>query len=210
MENNPSPDSGGTVVLVSLGMFVLPFWDDPALSSFSIWGCFVVGTLGLATAFGFYKTHHKIALLILFLFVLRIGYNQLLLPNLAQENSVENYEPHVQEVLRITEGQPVRWCGYIYLFESDASVGPITFEKSELVTPTLMAYQVPYLLTRENGYIMQYDTILEPGQFYLSHDDFLRDKTVEKLYEFEDRWMKKNLILFKATKPEYGGIKLFR
>lgn len=179
-----------------------PFLPQTADLPYIILKCAAILLAGTTLIVAFRKyPGHKIYFFILFIFLMRIGYNFTYLPALARESSQLIYRDHIGKVLEITGSAPVHWCGEPYTFESDASIGPFTFKYVKHTSPTQLAFQIPYYLTKGNGHIMQFDTSLKAGQFYLAHEDFIRNMPVKVLYSFPDKWMLKEVILFK-TNPE--------
>ena len=107
------------------------------------------------------------------------------------------YRSHIEEVLAITKEQPVHWAGEPYRFITEVGFGPLTFEETILATAPLLAYQIPYYITKGNGHIMQFDTSLQVQRYYLAHDTFLtKGKKRKVLYRFPDKWMRKDVVLF--------------
>ena len=61
--------------------------------------------------------------------------------------------------------------------------------------PPLVPYQLPHYITRATGQIMRYDTIPQKGLYYLTPEDFLKDKNATIHYRFFDQWVKRELAL---------------
>ncbi|MFT4660545.1 MAG: hypothetical protein ACI9N1_000359 [Flavobacteriales bacterium] len=191
----------GIMILVTLA-FLAPLFIPKTVDIQNVfWKClFLVGS-GLSLIFLYRRSSElKLNIFILFIVLLRLGINFIYLPATAKHSSKLIYKKHVTSILEITKNEPVHWIGEPYKFESDASIGTITVKKVTLTSAPLIAYQIPYYLTKENKQIMQYDTILKPNHFYLAHDSFIKDFTsVNILYRFPDKWVNQEVVLFKTN-----------
>ena len=119
------------------------------------------------------------------------------LPAVANDPNYLVYRNHVGKILEITNDEPVHFTGRPYTFIADASIDPIKIEREKITTAPLIAYQVPYYLTRSNGHIMKFDTTLKKGVFYLAHEPDVKIEGEEILYRFRDNWIGEDLVLFR-------------
>ena len=186
------------IIAGSLAFLAAPFITQTAELNFIIYKSIGLSLAGFILLYFLRKQPtYRLYYFFLFLFILRIGFNLTYVPALAKESRQLIYKKHISSVLQLTNNQPVHWYGAPYTFESDASIGPITFKQVKLTSAPLLAYQIPYYLTKENGHIMQFDTILQKNQYYMSHEEFIQEKDIEVLYDFEDKWIRKRIVLFK-------------
>ena len=136
--------------------------------------------------------------LVVFVLVMRLGFNLFYLPAAAVQSDSMVYRNHVKEVLQITEKNPVHWAGEPYHFIARAAVGPYVLAEQMLTSAPLVAYQVPYYVTKGNGHIMRFDRVLEPDHYYLAHRQALPADSTTILYRFPDLWLGRELVLFKT------------
>ena len=60
-----------------------------------------------------------------------------------------------------------------------------------------ISYQVPYYFYKATGVPVQYDTIMQPGQTYISYPSFLEGKEINILGNYYDKQVRDTLILFR-------------
>ncbi len=187
--------------LGTLIFFVPPFLPQTADLPFIVLKCATLILLGTTLIYAFRKySEYKIYYFILFIFLMRIGFNFTYLPALANESDQLVYRDHIEKMLKITGEKPVHWYGVPNTFKSDASIGPFTLKEVKLTSAGILAYQIPYYLTKGNQHIMKFDTSFYADQFYLARKDelILNDKSVKVLYNFTDKFIDREMILFKT------------
>lgn len=156
--------------------------------------------LGIAALYLFRKYKaQRILIFIVVIALTKVGTNFTYLPLLKEKSDRMLYVENIDKILSITKNAPIHWTSFPYSFESDASIGPLQFTKLKLTTAPLLAYQVPYYITKGNGHIMQYDPEMEKGVYYLAPDTYLADKNVEEFYRFRETWTKQVLVLCKRS-----------
>jgi hypothetical protein len=190
---------GAVMVVATLAMAALPF--VPALADVPHIGpaAGVLASGGILWILAYYRwPAQRMLVFVVFMAWLRVAFNISYLPAAAAQSHTMIYRNEIRRVLDITGPAPVHWYGPRYVFESDASVGPITFRKVKLTSAPLVAYQVPYYLARGNGHVMRYDTTLVPGVYYLAHRSAFPAGAGPALYAFPDLWMEDELVLFRA------------
>ncbi len=187
---------GGAMVLGTGAFMALPFIPAlsgvPGLTARSI----LLALGGALLCYAFFMRGRQVMVVVVFMVVLRLGYNLFYLPAAAEHSTSMIYRAHIQQVLDLTGGEQVRWTGTPYVFESDASLGPVTISNVRLTSAPLVAYQVPYYLALGNGHVMRFDTVPLPGLYYLAHE--ASSATGPVLYSFPDEWVDRELVLFRA------------
>lgn len=184
------------IALGTLAFIAAPFLPQTADITGIIWKSIGIVLAGAAIFYHYQKNPSlQIYSFILFLALMRIGMNLTYLP-LIDQTTEKTYQAHVTEILQRTNHQAVHWNGPVHRFTSDASIGPLTFSEVELQTAPLIAYQIPYYLTKGNGHIMQFDETRQSGQYYLAPKDWVAKDKVTVLYHFRERWQQLDLVLF--------------
>ncbi len=164
------------------------------------WKTFLVSALGISLWIAARRQSvQRLWYFLLFLLVCRLAMNFNYLPLIEKGSSHLSYRQHVNNILEITGDAPVHWAGQTYIFRSDASIGPLELSEVELRTAPLIAYQIPYYLTKGNGQVMQFDSSRVAGRYYLIDAKKLKGQTVDTLYQFRERWQQMDLVLFKAS-----------
>lgn len=131
-----------------------------------------------------------------FLLLFRIAFNSFYLPEIAKTSQENIYKEDIDKMLAITNGKAITLTGSSYTFISDASIGPLKFGEKTLTTAPLIAYQIPYYLTKATNKIMVYDTNQVVGEFYLIQAKFFDYENQKVLYKLKDFWMNEELVLF--------------
>lgn len=135
---------------------------------------------------------------LLFIITCRLAINFFYLPMVNLHQNID-YNKTVKEMLSITNGDMIYWYGKNpYTFKSDASIGPLKMKEVSISSAPLLAYQIPYYLSKETNQIMQFDTILKPNTFYLTPAQEIDTNQYKIYYSFEDKWQQKQLVLIKS------------
>ncbi len=188
------------LVIMVIGAISFPaliFIPQTAEIEAIIWKCLFLLSAGGGLIFLYFKfPEWKLNFFILFLLVLRLGFNLTYLPATAKYSNSMIYKEHINQVLAITGKEPVHWAGQSYSFEADASIGPMTMGKVTLTSAPLLAYQIPYYITKGNKHIMKYDRTLQSKRYYLAHESFFKKGKNKALYRFPDNWMRQEVVLF--------------
>lgn len=126
---------------------------------------------------------------------LRIAYN--IFGMTHQQATLKNlmYRDLATELRQITKGEPIYWTGTPYIWEANPSLFGYELGSTNLQTPPLIPYQIPYYLSHTGNYTMTYQTNPEPTVFYLAYRDFIGDKAVKEFRCFEERWTKREMCL---------------
>jgi len=156
----------------------------------------LVMSIGIGAVYWKFKTM-RISAFVLFIVFCRLTFNVLYLP-LAQENSSKQYEKEVNKLLAITQQESIFWYGKRpYTFSTNASIGSIQLEEVNITSAPLLAYQIPYYITKSTDQIMQFDTLMQAHQFYLAPSKSIDTNLVQVYGRIEDKWLNKELLLVK-------------
>jgi len=118
--------------------------------------------------------------------IIRLAYTAFGMP-LQQERLP--YRTLTNTLLAKAEGEPIHYTGDWYVIEADPKLAAgVLLWQDTLRTPPLIPYQIPYYITKGQGEILRFETNPQSGQLYLVYKDFLVDKNVEILHEFEEGW----------------------
>jgi len=109
----------------------------------------------------------KILLVLTVILTVRLGYNMVFMPIQVETLSKSMiYRELNEEIMAITKDQPVHYGEDAMLLQKDIKIGP--WETSyQLKRPPFFHYQIPYYLSKTNGFVMQFDEELQPDTFYL-------------------------------------------
>lgn len=140
----------------------------------------------------------KIYLVILSLVIARIGMNVLYLPDLNQKTRAFANHRHVENLLQITGDQGFYLSGDPYTQETKISFGPLGTFSSELITAPILSYSIPYYYTTRTKRILQYETEMSEGKYYLLNIEDIGEEKVDTLYTFQDGTTKDDLALVKV------------
>ncbi len=182
-------------ILLPIGFITLYFVPDVMDLPQAIGRISFMIVLLAAVSVLYFKTQHKIYVVVLLLAVARIGFNLIYLPALAANDHASHYRNATKKILAITKNQPIYLLGHPYVFSSDASLGPITLEETELTTAPLIAYQIPYYLSRSNKHIMKFTEKPVKGMFHLTTVEIADSLRLAPMAEIRDIWKGKNYVL---------------
>ena len=190
----------GAMIIGTLLFLAPPFIPQTSDLPFVILKCTGIIVAGAALIYAFRKYGaYKIYFFVLFIFLIRIGFNFMYLPALAAESEKLIYRDHIKNVLEITKDESVHWFGYPHTYyEPEGSKGVFAFENVKVTSAALMAYQIPYYITKGNQQVLKFDTDLKPNQYYLARAEYFKDKPINILYSFPDLWINREVILFKT------------
>lgn len=153
---------------------------------------------GLFVAYYAYKQPKQRTLsVILFLVMLRFALANFYFPVMMNDVNL-TYRQQCKQILAITQNEPIYWADNPYYFNSVISIGPIHLQPTQHHTAALIAYQIPYYISRGNKHVMQFSTQIQPGKLYITPETFIKDKPVDVLYRLRDNWLKKDLCLIRG------------
>jgi hypothetical protein len=186
------------VIILPLGF--ISFLFIPETSSLYLSGVrvVVVFLLGVGIAYLRFKSSQKIYSIVLLMILARLALNLFYLPALQEDKNAMYYKDALAEVLEITKEEPIFLYGKVYEFNSDASIGPLTFDEVKLRTAPLHAYQISYYITKNNKQVFHFDEEIKLGRFYIGVKEEVSNKGYQILHTFDDKWQKQKLVLFKS------------
>ncbi len=185
------------IPITVLGVLSIPFIPTFSNVDFRWAKVLVVFLIGVGSYWVLRRSPGSLLGLFAFMVFLRVGVNLFYLPVLAAESSRMTYRAEIAKVLEISESDVVYWTGAPFEFKAEASFLGIDLAAANLSTPPLIAYQVPYYLSRCNGKVMQYHDTPQRGLYYLTHEDQLpKSLQITALYRFRDHSAGKDLVLF--------------
>ena len=142
--------------------------------------------------------------LAIYLFILtialgRIWFNLSVLPFLERRSTAIEYENHVKNMNQITNKQQIFWTGAPLTYKPELKLAGHILLKEQFDIPPTLPYGIPYYQFKHSGYIMDYDTIIQSGRYYLGPDTMIQHKNIDTLYAFKEKWHNRKLILFKKN-----------
>lgn len=143
----------------------------------------------------------KIYYLILSLALFRIALNVFYFPAIPHIET-RLFRPIISEIIGITKSEPIHLFGRPNKIHTNLFLGNLELTDSKLETAPLIPYQIPYYITKSNKQIMQFDSILQEGKFYIGHKYDFRQQSISIYYRFYDFWLKDSLYLAKLSKPD--------
>ncbi len=183
--------------LLPLGFIILLFIPAMTVVPDLSMRVFAMSALGLLAAVIFFRAKSKLIAMVLVMAVARLGLNLFYMPAWQADKNVAYARQRVSEILQITGDEKVYLYGEPYVFSSDASLGPLTFEKVELTTAPIISYRIPYYLSRSNRQVMTFTEELKAGEYHLAPADMIDSSRFEVLYRIDDPWQKKEYLLIR-------------
>ncbi len=183
------------MTLMAIAFLALPFIDYfkpvPNIYLKSI----LVSLALSATILLYLKKNKGLIYLILFMAIIRIGYNETYLRAWALDDEVNKNIIHAERILAVTHMDPVYLYATPLLLKNDLSVGPLSFGRIDLKVSTLIPYQIPYTISQANGHVVQFREELESGGFYIAETNLVDTNIYAPLYRFRDTWQKRDYVL---------------
>lgn len=136
-----------------------------------------------------------VLIVFIFLAVARIAYDVWGMPY-QQKTSPRNYRALASEILQHSHGQPVYLTGHPQV-NTIHSLPFFKLPAMEVKGPPLLPFQIPYYINKATGVVMRYDSIPQPGTFYLTPVDFIKDKKAVVYFTFFDNWIRRDVALVK-------------
>lgn len=185
--------------LFVLLFLVLPFTpytkEISAIFSKSVLFAFLAAIIALYTI---KYVPHRTFYTLLFLVLLRFALSTFYYPVMLASDKNMTYRKTTSEILKIANGEQVYWAENPYVFKSELGIGPVKLKEATHKTAALLAYEIPYYLTRSNKMVMQFDTVIKPGRLYLTTVQFAAGKNLQELYHMRDNWTQNELVLLRG------------
>lgn len=186
-------------VLCGIAFLCLPFISyTKAVSGIYLKAIFF-SFCSLIIAFGYFKNvSQRILWIALFLVLVRFGLDMFYYPAMMSNSPDLVYRKKAEDLLRIANGEQIFFADNPYYFKSDFGIGPFKLGETEHTTAALIAYEVPYYITRSNKQVMQFETEIKPGKLYITTQQFAEGKNVDRLYQLHDSWLENELLLVRG------------
>jgi len=127
--------------------------------------------------------------------IARMAYNIWGIPFQKRTSGSLIYVKLSSQLLNATHSNPVYLTGYPEKLVANPTFPFVKIKPDTVFIPPLIPYQLPYYITKATGQVMRYDTIPHKGLYYLTPEDFLKDKDATIHYRFFDQWAKRELAL---------------
>lgn len=187
------------MVLISVAFLALPFLEYTKQIPNIFFKAFLFSFIGVTLIwFAIKYVPHRTFFTLLFLVLLRFALPEFYYPVMLTYSKDMGYRKCANDMLKIANGEQIYWAENPYVFVSDLKVGPIKFKESQHTTAALLAYEIPYYITRSNKMVMQFETSIQPGKLYLTSQQFANGKNVEVLYHMHDNWIQNELVLVRG------------
>lgn len=140
---------------------------------------------------------HRLLIMVLFMAVLRIGFNLIAAPLTQADSKSLVYRDAINRVLAITKDEPVYYYGQPYTYHVKNKLPGLNLGETDITIPPLVPFQIPYYISRGNKHICQFTNKLEKGKFYISREIWLPKNTlVSILSSFTETTHQEKIVLF--------------
>lgn len=179
------------VFLVTCAIFTLAVLIPPFVNLTKniplVWvkSLFLFVGLAMLTYLSFRVRQYQLAFLIVFLLLVRIGFNWFIFPARLQTSPEVTYRTSGIRVGQITKGKP------LYLYKD-----------------TYVEIDISFYITRERGAILRADTAEQSQAFYIVEDRHLSNRKFRKYYDFRTSYQNNHLQLVQFT--DRGGEEIVR
>jgi 4-amino-4-deoxy-L-arabinose transferase-like glycosyltransferase len=184
---------GFIFILLLASILVLPFFVKVDL-----WI-----TLGAAVILAFFliayfkRNDNRVWFFVSAIVLIRLIYAAIGIP--LQQKGMFDYRPMMESVVQGSGGQQVRFYLPPDTLNLDIRAGATLYKwkKSAVVVPPFLIHQIPYYYYRFSGQVMQYDTVLKPGNTYISYKSHVDSASLDILETAYDKRARDTLILFR-------------
>ena len=146
----------------------------------------------------YYKTkQYGIYYFILIVITARLLFNFTYLPALQQQSKTLVYRNEMKKITAITKNEQVFLYGEPHQFKAKATIGSLKIKERTLTTAPLIAYQIPYYLTKYTEKPLIFHEVMETGNYYILPKKMLESEL--PLYTFFDLWLNSEMVLIRKT-----------
>lgn len=165
---------------------------------FGLWQIFAsLAFLGISVFFWNQSYRSGWLLACLMVLMIKIQSTWVFYPLRSQDEKINSLTAHVEPMFAASQGQSIFLFGTPDIYKSDASLGPITIDEVRFESPMPVSYQHLYHITKQQGSVMKFDTVMRPGQYYLARESDVKEMNVDISYQFEDDWLHHQLVICK-------------
>jgi len=155
----------------------------------------------------FYYLKHKLRIyLVIFLLIIgRIAMNNIYLPLYKSDSRTTYYKSIVKDIMTITEGETIYMTGEPNVYNSSIQFGANELISEKVITSPILAFQIPYYITKQNENIILFEEEIKPDRYYLIDKLFLKDNNLSILYEYKDLATSHSWCLTELDELHYPG-----
>lgn len=165
---------------------------------FGLWQIFWSLTfLAISVIFWYQAYRSSWLLACLMVLMIKIQSTWVFYPLRSQDERINSLTAHVDPMFEASEGQSIYLFGTPDIYDSDASLGPITLHQVRFESPMPVSYQHLYHITKHQRSVMKFETVMRPGQYYLARESDVKEMNVDISYQFEDDWLHHQLVICK-------------
>lgn len=187
---------------IGVAFAILPFLEllpPESISLVSFVGCSFV-FLAIAT-FQFLFPRNGFLHFALILAFLRVSYNVSILPAQAADSKSLYYQSQVEKLLKVSTDQSIYWTGTPYSFQPEIAFGGKSLMRDSIMTPPLLAYQIPYYFTLSTNSRLLYQPDPDANTWLLGEKQYALNHNGVIHFEFLDKWTQNTLVLYQVEKP---------
>jgi 4-amino-4-deoxy-L-arabinose transferase-like glycosyltransferase len=138
--------------------------------------------------FAFYlkSANQRVFAIFIFLGLIRIGVNNIYLPQYDAESETTKLKNHVEKMIDLATGEPLAIAGTPYVYNSTIEFLGKEYLTGEVTVPLILSYQIPYYYVLKTGTVLKHNPDPKSGEFYLVIDYDLDRFPGTILYQFRD------------------------
>lgn len=144
----------------------------------------------------FKKPKLSLFTLVVCMAIARLGFNFVWLPHFHEESRISDYYVHSDKIAKMVGEKDLYWTGEPFVFRPDVQLFGEAVYQNQIETPPLLPYSIPYRLISEHNRLLPYAKKPLAGAFYLGEKSFALSLNGNIHYEFRDKWMQRDLVLY--------------
>jgi len=180
--------------LVLAGLIILPFLKDVNEVAAGICILLLAGYLVIYRRL---TIRYGIICFVMGLALVRLVYAVVLIPVRYEAREIK-YDQEMENIADANDNRPLSFYKKPDTLDLDMDLEIVDINEGKLPVIPDIAYEMPHYYYLSSGQIMQYDTILRPGQSYIGYRSDVRQLNPEVLYSFKDKYQRnEEVILFR-------------
>lgn len=156
-------------------------------------------SLGYITFLYARNKYNPVYLLVLSIILIRIGMGFIYYPLYDKQSTSLVYRENVNRMKTLTGNERIYLYGKMDTIPVSPVIDKLLLQGKKIIVPQMMPYQIPYYLSKNDAYIVEFDTEIKTGRLYIAYEDMVK-APAEILYRFKETWFHKEMVLFTAIK----------